>query len=134
MDKISVIVKDIENIDTLHIVKFDLDGLVLTMMSLELPPKISVGKKVKLSIKPTHVAIAKNLSGELSYSNQLKVHVVSINQGRLLSSISLKIKDDVFLESIITKSSLERLNLKEGDSVTALIKASELSIAQVYDD
>jgi molybdopterin-binding protein len=121
----------IENCDSLHIVKFDFLGQTLTMMSLELDSAIKVDGKVLLQIKPSHVAIGKNISGELSYSNQLKAIIKEKENGTLLSSLRLQIGENTVLESIITHNSSQKMDLKIGDEVTALIKASELSIAKV---
>jgi molybdopterin-binding protein len=49
-----------------------------------------------------------------------------------LSSISLLLVDST-IESVITTESAERMGLKVGDDVVALIKASEVSIEKVYD-
>ncbi len=130
---IKATIKDIQNVDNLNIVKFDFYDTTLTMMSLELNDSVRVGTKAKLAIKPTHVAVAKNLSGELSYSNQLKAKVTSIENGKLLSSIKLKYFDTI-IESIITSSSSKRMNLHVEDDVIVLIKASELSISEICDD
>jgi len=130
MSTIIATVLDIQSCDSLNIVKFDSDDIILTMMSLELNENITIGTKVKLTVKPTHVAIAKNFSGELSYSNQFKTTIVSCENGQLLCSLKLQYLD-LFLESIITLNSSKKLNLKVGDEVTALIKASELSISEV---
>ncbi len=121
----------IENCDSLHIVKFDFLGQTLSMMSLELDRAIEVGTRVLLQVKPSHVAIGKNISGELSYSNQLKAEILFVENGTLLSSLRLQIGENSILESIITHNSSQKMDLKIGDEVTALIKASELSIAKV---
>jgi molybdopterin-binding protein len=125
-------VKQINSVDNLNIVKFDFADITLSMMSLELNDSVKVGTKVKLSTKPTHVAIAKDFSGEVSYSNQIPVTIIHVNNGELLSSIKMQIKDTVF-ESIITKESSKRMSLNVGDTVTAFIKANELSIMEVLD-
>jgi molybdopterin-binding protein len=100
------------------------------MMSLDLDAQIKVATKVRLVVKPSHVAIAKDFSGEVSYSNKLETTILSCENGQLLSSVKLKFFDST-LESIITLSSSKKMNLKVGDKVTALIKASELSIGEV---
>lgn len=133
MSTLTAKITDIQNIDNLNIVKFDFYGNSLKMMSLDLGSETKVGKKVKLSIKPSHVAIAKDLSGILSYSNQIKAKVVSIANGQLLSSIKLSANNST-LESIITYESVKKMDLNIDDEVTILIKASELSILKVLDD
>jgi len=130
MTKLVATIIEVENVDNLHIVKFDLDGIALTMMSLDLHVDMSIGTKVTLGVKPLHVAIAKNLSGLISYSNQIKSKIVSIDKGILLSSIKLKVKE-FGLESVITTDSLDEMDLHVDDEVLILIKANELSIVEV---
>lgn len=126
-------VKEINSIDNLNIVKFDFNGTTLSMMSLELKKYVKVGARVKLTTKPTYIAIAKDFNGEVSYSNQLHVKIVHVENGELLSNIKLQ-TDDTILESIITRDSSDRMNLHVDDEVTAFIKANELSIMEVLDD
>jgi len=126
-------VTQIDNCDSLHIVKFDCHNQTLSMMSLDLTDKIKIGAKVKLVIKPSHIAIAKNFNGEVSYSNKLETIIVSCENGQLLSSVKLDFFDTT-LESIITVDSSKRMNLKAGDKVIAFIKASEISIGEVIND
>jgi molybdopterin-binding protein len=102
------------------------------MMSLDLDNRIKVGTKVRLVVNPSHIAIAKDLRGMVSYSNQLKSTIINIENGLLLSSIKLAV-EDLILESIITLNSSQRLDLKIGDNVTLLIKASDLSILEVLE-
>lgn len=123
-------VQEIQNSSNLNIVTFDFKGQTLSMMSLDLNAKVKVGTRVKLLIKPTHIALGKNFNGELSYSNQLHTTIVSIENGELLSSIELKIFDTI-LESIITLNSSKNMKLTVGENVTAFIKASDLSIGEV---
>ena len=133
MSSLIATVSQINNCDNLHIVKFDLKGQTLSMMSLGLSDEIQVGTVVQLLIKPSHIAIAKNFSGEVSYSNKLDTTIVSIENGQLLSSVKLSFVDTT-LESIITLNSSLKMDLKVGDKVTALIKASELSIGEIIND
>jgi len=132
MNTIVAEVKEIKSVDNLNIVKFYFAGTTLSMMSLELDKNIKVGVKVKLITKPTHIAIAKKFSGEVSYSNQLEAKIIDIKNGELLSSIKIQIWETT-LESIITKDSSERMNLHIGDIVSAFIKANELSIVEVLE-
>ena len=126
-------VKDIKTIDSLNIVEFDFNNITLKMMSLELHKEVKLESKVKLLIKPSNVIISKNYIEDISLSNQTLAKIVAIENGELLSSISLKIGDTTF-ESIITKESSKRLDLQEGNIVNILIKASDLSILRVLHD
>ena len=133
MSQFVATIKKIQSIDNLNIVEFDFCGLTLKMMSLDLNDDVKIGKKVKLSVKPSNISIAKNLSGEISLSNKIVATIQSLENGQLLTSVILKINDTI-LESIITVDSSKRMNLQIGESVTILIKASNLSIAEVLND
>lgn len=130
MNTLIATVTKIDTIDNLNIVKFDFSDQTLIMMSLDLSDDIKIGTKVKLITKPSYIAIAKEFSGALSYSNQLKAKIKELENGKLLSSVKLQIEEFV-LESIITFESSKKMDLKVGDEVTAFIKASELSILKV---
>lgn len=133
MSKLIATIKKINSIDNLNIVEFEFLGTTLKMMSLDLGSNIQIGKKVRLSVKPSNISIAKNFTGEISLSNQLVAIIQNIENGELLSSVSLKISD-FLLESIITVDSSKRMNLQIGDEVKILIKASNLSIEEVLND
>ena len=133
MSKFIATIKKIQSIDHLNIVEFDFCGLTLKMMSLDLNDDVEIGKKVKLSVKPSNISIAKNLSGEISLSNKIVATIQSLENGQLLTSVILKINDTI-LESIITVDSSKRMNLQIGEVVTILIKASNLSIEEVIND
>nr|WP_321266632.1 TOBE domain-containing protein [uncultured Sulfurimonas sp.] len=130
MNEFKATITNIQNVENLNIVKFDFNGIKLSMMSLELSDKITINSKVILSTKPTHIALAKNFSGDISHSNQLDAKIVEINSAELLCSVKLSIADAMF-ESIITKNSALRMNLQVGEKVTLFIKASELSIKEI---
>ena len=133
MSKIKAIITQINSVENLNIVKFDFNGSTLKMMSLDLAQNVKIGKKVILVVKPTHIALAKDFLGELSYSNQIKAKVVECENGKLLSAVKLSVNNAVF-ESIITVDSAIRMGIKKDDNLTMLIKASDLSIFEVLDD
>lgn len=63
----------------------------------------------------------------LSARNHLKGEVTDVLLGTVTALITVKVGDNV-VESVITKRSAEELNLKKGDKVTAVIKATEVMI------
>jgi molybdopterin-binding protein len=139
MSQLIATIENIESVESLNIVTFKCNGETLKMMSLDLHESVQIEKKVILACKPTSVALAKPTVGRqefsemLSYANQIKVKISSMDVGVLLSSIKLQFGDFV-LESIITSASVERMELNENDELLALIKANELSIQEVLND
>ena len=139
MSHLTASIEKIESVASLNIVTFLCAEQKLQMLSLELDSNVQVGSKVKLACKPTSVALAKptmeveSFCAILSYANQLKVTISTIDTGKLLSSITLAL-GSLTLESVMSTEAVQRLGLKKGDEVIALIKANELSILEVYDD
>ena len=130
MNRFRSTITQIESEGSLHIVTFDFEGTRLRMMSLELDAEVKVGAEVVLTIKSTYIALAKSFEGLVSYTNLIPATIARITHGKLLSSVGLR-AHGVELESIITAGSARRMELQEGEPVTMLVKASELSIAEV---
>jgi len=130
MSTLKATIIEIQSQDVLHIVSFKVGENILKMMSLELNPTLRLESKVLLSVKATAVALAKDLQGILSYSNQIPLKIEELQKGELLCSIKLKHKD-IQLESVITRASCERMELEVNNSVIALIKSSDLSICEI---
>lgn len=130
MNKLKATVTKIETLSPLNIVSFDAVGQTVSMMSLDLDETITVGCTVELTVKPSHITIAKSFTGVISCANQLKAKVKSIDKGQLLSGLGLEMADCV-VEAMITAQLSEAMALKVGDEVMALINASEISIVRV---
>ena len=67
---------------------------------------------------------------ELSARNQLKGKVTGVELGAVMANIKIEVADSNVITAVITKESAERLGLKEGDDVTALIKSTEVIIGK----
>ena len=65
---------------------------------------------------------------ELSARNQLKGKVTNVELGAVMANIKIEVEDPNVITAVITKESAERLGLKDGDDVTALIKSTEVII------
>ena len=65
----------------------------------------------------------------LSARNHLKGTIEEVQWGDVLAHVTIKVGDDV-IESVITRRSAEELQLKKGDAVTAVVKATEVMIAK----
>jgi molybdopterin-binding protein len=64
----------------------------------------------------------------LSARNQLKGTVKEVRSGAVMAEITVSVEAGPIVAAI-TDSSRERLNLKAGDEVTVVIKATEVMIA-----
>ena len=67
-------------------------------------------------------------SKKISARNQLRGTVEEIVLGVITAKVTVRIAADTLVESVITRQSVEDLGIKVGDSVTALIKSTEVMI------
>ncbi|HEV2380553.1 MAG TPA: TOBE domain-containing protein [Terriglobia bacterium] len=65
----------------------------------------------------------------VSARNQLKGEITEIVLGTVMAHVTIQVGENV-IESVITRRSADDLNLKKGDSVTAVIKATEVLVAK----
>ena len=73
--------------------------------------------------------IQEGVKVELSARNQLKGEVVRVQSGAIMAEVEVKIEAGNVVAAI-TDGSLKRLNLKAGDHVTVIIKATEVLIGK----
>ena len=64
----------------------------------------------------------------LSARNSLSGTVVSVKKDEIMAEIVVELGDGQTVTSTITRGSADRLDLAEGDEVSAVIKASEVMI------
>ena len=67
---------------------------------------------------------------ELSARNQLKGKVSNVDLGAVMANIKIDVTEPNTITAVITKESAERLGLKEGDDVCAIIKSTEVIIGK----
>ena len=65
----------------------------------------------------------------LSARNHLKGTVDEIQHGDVLTHVTMRVGDSI-IESVITRRSAEEMGLKKGDTVTAVVKATEVMISK----
>ena len=63
-----------------------------------------------------------------SARNQIEGVVKKIEKGEVASVVKIEIAEPHILTSMLTKEAVEDLDLKEGDKVEAVIKATEILI------
>lgn len=66
---------------------------------------------------------------KISARNVLKGKVKSIVHGSVNSEVVVELSEGVEITSIITKKSAENMNLKEGDEIYTVIKATSVMLA-----
>lgn len=63
----------------------------------------------------------------LSARNRLTGHIVHVKLGSVTAQVTIKVGENV-IDSVITRQSADEMELKQGDTVTAIIKATEVMI------
>ena len=65
----------------------------------------------------------------LSARNQLQARVATLRVDGLMAEVTLELAGGQTLVSVITRASAEALGLAEGQTVTAVIKSTEVMVA-----
>lgn len=63
----------------------------------------------------------------LSARNQLPGTIQELHIGDVMAHVVVKVGENI-IESVITRTSAEELNLKKGDSVKVVVKSTEVMI------
>jgi len=63
----------------------------------------------------------------LSARNKLRGQIQEVVLGDVMAHVVVRVGDNL-IESVITRRSAEELNLKKGDSMAAVVKATEVMI------
>lgn len=90
---------------------------------------LRIGNEVSLLFKESEVALAKDLKGSLSLRNRFEGVIEKIVYGDLLVEVTILFKEDKIV-SIISRRACEAMKLKVGESVTALVKANEMTLME----
>jgi molybdopterin-binding protein len=125
----------IQSNDHMSLVDVDVSGDVFTATLLETPddaPYLKVGNVVDVLFKETEVSLAKGRSGLISLRNCLCTKVEQVRNGVILSEVVLDYRGQP-ISSIITTRSINRLDIKPGDEIEAMVKANEVTLMEVAD-
>ncbi len=121
-------ITEIKSVQTLHRVELAIKEHTLSLISLELADNVQVGTQVQLCVKSSNIMISRNKNTQLSIANQLPVTIVSIKEGKILTTLKLDFQD-IILESIITTNQAKKLSLQEKENIFACINESDLSLS-----
>jgi molybdopterin-binding protein len=67
---------------------------------------------------------------EFSARNQLNGKITNVELGAVMANIKIEVNEPNTITAVITKESAEKLGLKEGDDVAAIIKSTEVIIGK----
>jgi molybdopterin-binding protein len=67
---------------------------------------------------------------KISARNQIKGNVVDVQKGQTTSHIRIDVGQGVVITASITNEAVDELALKPGDSVMAIIKASDVMVGK----
>ncbi len=66
---------------------------------------------------------------EISARNQIKGRIGAVRTGSIMAEVEVTI-DAADITAVITRGSVEKLGLKEGDAVTVIVKSTEVMIGK----
>jgi len=94
---------------------------------------LAAGKEAFAIIKASEVMVGKGLEGaKLSSRNILAGEVTAVQDGAVNSEVDIKLPGGTLMAASITKASAHSLNLKVGDKVSAIIKASNVIVGVAH--
>lgn len=67
---------------------------------------------------------------KLSARNQFRGKIVSVEKGVITAKVKVEVKVPITVTAVITKDSVDDLNLKIGDEVTTIVKSTEVMIGK----
>ncbi len=85
-------------------------------------------KTCSILFKETEVSIATDEAHQISISNRIPCILLDVEKEKILCRIKLQY-EDVILFATLSSSEWERLNIKIGNKVTALVKENEVMLA-----
>jgi molybdate transport system regulatory protein len=132
MNRIEVTIKQVMNSGGIIMVDMEAAGLTMTALLIDAPHNpdwLKQGNLIYAVFKETEVSIAKDFSGKISLRNKIPCRVSQVERGELMSIIHMTFMD-YQIQSAITTRSVDMLDLKKDDEVTAMIKANEITLMQ----
>ncbi len=73
-----------------------------------------------------------NIEMKISARNKLKGTVQQVDKGIITAKVKIKIEVPAIITAIISKEAVEELDVKTGDNIEAVIKATEVMVAKEH--
>lgn len=67
---------------------------------------------------------------EISARNKMNGKITDIKTGGVMANVKIQVEEPGEITALITKESVEKLGLKEGDDATAIIKSTEIIVGK----
>ncbi len=92
--------------------------------------QLTEGNQAHILIRAPHLILARADSGlKFSAGNRLCGQVIHIEQARLSAEITLQLKGEQRLKAIVSQEAISDLGIKEGESICAIFKGSNVVLA-----
>ncbi len=65
----------------------------------------------------------------ISARNHLKGKITEVQLGEVMAKVTVRVGQNL-IESVITRQSVDEMGLKKGDTVTAVIKSTEVMLSK----
>ncbi len=118
--------------ENLTLVSIRVGEVIMKSIVIETPSSCSYlveGKAIKALFKETEVIIGKGNNLGISLQNRFNCIITHIEQGVLLSKLTLATQGNE-LFSIITTNAVKQLGLSKGQEVLAMIKTNEIMLSE----
>jgi molybdate transport system regulatory protein len=132
MNRLYGTVKGLETEGEISLVDVDVAGAVVCALVLEGPSPaghLAPGRPVTVLFKESEVSLAIGPVPRISIRNRLPCEVISVATGGLLAHATLGF-GTARLHALISARAARELDLRPGASVHALIKATEVGLAE----
>ena len=70
------------------------------------------------------------MASKLSARNQIKGKITKVKKDTIVGSVEIELSLPAKITAVITSDSIDEMNLKVGDEVQAVIKATEVMISK----
>lgn len=102
---------------------------VLTSLGRSILHQYGIEKQIVEGIQKDEWGL-KSLPKELKARNKFDAEVISVESGDIASIVKIRIRSPILLTAVIAKEIAEELDLKEGATVQAIMKATSVKIGR----
>lgn len=132
MNSLAGTIKSIQTDKELSIVTVELDDRTvfksIVIDTVESTPELKVGNSLSVLFKETEVVVATSFPDSISTQNRIKGTIQSIEEGLLVSNVSIDTAAGP-LKAMICTDAVQQIKLARGLEVFALVKMNELILS-----